>query len=778
MAASRDYYADLQLPPSADIQEIKKQFRKLALKYHPDRNPGREVEVNSQFQIIQSAHEVLSDPQQKAKYDASMRGGRVPGGSGVKGNPWQNAAHHFPPPPRRTSTRNPPSGAQRWQSRFSSGVPPTAKQQTASDSEAKKTAARAFESMRKPQPQTGSRNSHHDARPPPPPPPPPPMPPRTEAGKNRADASFGSRKTGFHPRSAMPGDEPPVSSQNYYSRPPAESPPPPPHPPRRPVPSPMPDPLSQFRARPQSMPYSSQGGEKTNPFEGVQPSRRSSVRETSGHDDSTCSRHEPARPSYTQPYEAHDADDGGPQATKRDEDTSRSRLDSRAGPGAYHEAAPVAGQPKNTEKNAKAENQSGRGPSIFRFPVGDDTFERTQPLSQSTKSSLEDINTSFVKNDDPNAWQFNAGSTEGGSQPVSRNSTGGRTKRGTFEKNSSMPSADQHPAYQTDHQPQTEAQQGGFDADGWTDKFNAQTFVPRSQPGGTSSPTRCSRSNSKRVRTKPTAGSAAVVEEYSSEDEWYEWRGRNAQAKPPAADSPQAMDIDSPPSVPTTSQDQAAGVRNIPVEPSRPEWRPGNPAPLVADDKPERPAKVPLNAQNMGSEDSEEFRASFADLRNVAPIGQQRAGLRSLTDLKDELPFESKASDEPLVSLPQTQPLQLPSVPQAPRPPPAAAMEGPKPNPLVWTKYLAEFESYLQKWDVFNGQVVDHFTTRKAHVAKTRIAKGYAFLRARGETDILEYSNWVRQDNDVRQRWGAACVEHDVRLREFMAVRDKMKALL
>ncbi|PHH70766.1 hypothetical protein CDD80_5734 [Ophiocordyceps camponoti-rufipedis] len=704
MAASRDYYADLQLPPSADIQEIKKQFRKLALKYHPDRNPGREVEVNSQFQIIQSAHEVLSDPQQKAKYDASMRGGRVPGGSGVKGNPWQNAAHNFPPPPRRTSTRNPPSGAQRWQSRFSSGVPPTAKQQTASDSEAKKTAARAFESMRKPQPQAGSRNSHYDARPPPPPPPPPPMPPRTEAGKNRADAAFGSRKTGFHPRSAMPGDEPPVSSRNYYSRPPAESPPPPPHPPRRPVPSSMPDPLTK----------------------------------------------------------------------KRDEDTSRSRFDSRTGSGANHEAVSAASPPKNTEKALDPDT----GRSRFQFPVGDDTFERTQPPSQSAKSSLEDINTSFVKDDVPNAWQFNAGSTEGGSQPVSRNSTGRRTKRGTFEGNSTMPSADQHPAHQTDGQSQTEAQHGGFDADGWTDKFNAQTFVPRSQPAGSSSPTRCSRSNSKRVRTKPTAGSAAVVEEYSSEDEWYEWRGRNAQAKPAAADSPLAMDIDSPPSVPTTSLDQAAGVRNIPLEPSRPEWRPGNPEPLVTDDKPERPAKVPLNARNMGSEDSEEFRASFADLRNVAPIGQQRAGLRSLTDLKDELPFESKASDEPPISLPETQPLQLPSVPQAPRPPPAAAMDSLKPDPLVWTKYLAEFQSYLQKWDVFNGQVVDHFTTRKVHVAKTRIAKGYAFLGARGETDILEYISWVRQDNDVRQRWGAACVEHAARLREFMAVREKMKALL
>ncbi|OCL00169.1 heat shock protein DnaJ, partial [Cenococcum geophilum 1.58] len=65
----RDYYADLEVPQNADTEDIRKQFRKLAFKYHPDRNPGREEDVVSKFQAIQAAHEILGDPELRAKYD-------------------------------------------------------------------------------------------------------------------------------------------------------------------------------------------------------------------------------------------------------------------------------------------------------------------------------------------------------------------------------------------------------------------------------------------------------------------------------------------------------------------------------------------------------------------------------------------------------------------------------------------------------------------------------------------------------------------------------------
>ncbi|KAG6028614.1 hypothetical protein E4U41_000631 [Claviceps citrina] len=98
-----------------------------------------------------------------------------------------------------------------------------------------------------------------------------------------------------------------------------------------------------------------------------------------------------------------------------------------------------------------------------------------------------------------------------------------------------------------------------------------------------------------------------------------------------------------------------------------------------------------------------------------------------------------------------------------------------RPNSLSWAKYLAEFEDYLRRWDAFNSQVVDHFATRKALVAETRAARGYGFLGARGDAEIGEYYHWVQQDNDVRERWVGAWAEHQERMREFMALREKMR---
>lgn len=131
----------------------------VALKFHPDRNPGKEVEFNAKFQAIQAAHELLSDPEQKAKYDTyrsrqdtpqgkfnsytsptatgpgSGHGPQRPGPQMPPRTPFTNFP---PPPPRRTpaqsaskpdymkspppksprypSTRNPPSDYHVWTS--------------------------------------------------------------------------------------------------------------------------------------------------------------------------------------------------------------------------------------------------------------------------------------------------------------------------------------------------------------------------------------------------------------------------------------------------------------------------------------------------------------------------------------------------------------------------------------------------------------------------------------------------------------------------------------
>ena len=64
----KDYYKILGVSKSATEKEIKSAYRKLAQKYHPDRNPGN-PKAEDKFKEINEAHEVLGDPQKRAKYD-------------------------------------------------------------------------------------------------------------------------------------------------------------------------------------------------------------------------------------------------------------------------------------------------------------------------------------------------------------------------------------------------------------------------------------------------------------------------------------------------------------------------------------------------------------------------------------------------------------------------------------------------------------------------------------------------------------------------------------
>jgi curved DNA-binding protein len=64
----KDYYKVLGVDKKASQDEIKKAYRKLAIKYHPDKNPGNK-EAENKFKLINEANEVLSDPEKRKKYD-------------------------------------------------------------------------------------------------------------------------------------------------------------------------------------------------------------------------------------------------------------------------------------------------------------------------------------------------------------------------------------------------------------------------------------------------------------------------------------------------------------------------------------------------------------------------------------------------------------------------------------------------------------------------------------------------------------------------------------
>ncbi len=83
--ASGDYYELLGVGRKADPDEIKKAYRELARKWHPDRNPD-DPEAEERFKQIQAAYDVLSDPEKRKQYDAGgFFGGAGPGGAGFGG---------------------------------------------------------------------------------------------------------------------------------------------------------------------------------------------------------------------------------------------------------------------------------------------------------------------------------------------------------------------------------------------------------------------------------------------------------------------------------------------------------------------------------------------------------------------------------------------------------------------------------------------------------------------------------------------------------------------
>ena len=68
MAEKRDYYEVLGVDKGASAEDIKKAYRKKAIQYHPDKNPG-DKEAEEKFKEAAEAYDVLSDPQKRARYD-------------------------------------------------------------------------------------------------------------------------------------------------------------------------------------------------------------------------------------------------------------------------------------------------------------------------------------------------------------------------------------------------------------------------------------------------------------------------------------------------------------------------------------------------------------------------------------------------------------------------------------------------------------------------------------------------------------------------------------
>ena len=85
MSSKRDYYEVLEVAKTATAEEIKKAYRKKAIQYHPDKNPG-DKEAEEKFKEAAEAYEVLSNSEKRARYDQFGHAGVEGGTSGFGGS--------------------------------------------------------------------------------------------------------------------------------------------------------------------------------------------------------------------------------------------------------------------------------------------------------------------------------------------------------------------------------------------------------------------------------------------------------------------------------------------------------------------------------------------------------------------------------------------------------------------------------------------------------------------------------------------------------------------
>jgi len=98
--AKRDFYATLEVARDAGADDLKKAYRKLAMQFHPDRNPGN-AQAEARFKEVNEAYDCLKDDQKRAAYDRFGHAAFEQGGGGDLISPAPAAGRHLRPDVRR-----------------------------------------------------------------------------------------------------------------------------------------------------------------------------------------------------------------------------------------------------------------------------------------------------------------------------------------------------------------------------------------------------------------------------------------------------------------------------------------------------------------------------------------------------------------------------------------------------------------------------------------------------------------------------------------------------
>ncbi|KAL6237811.1 hypothetical protein BDW75DRAFT_61912 [Aspergillus navahoensis] len=729
----RDYYADLGLTPSADAEDIKKQFRKLALKYHPDRNPGREVEANAKFQAIQAAHEILIDPHQRLKYDTDrLRNGYY---GPTKPSPRKDPTTGYSaarPNTKATFTERPKSfhhgpstGAQRYAS-YARAAPKQPWEKAPDQTQTRADAYRGFQEMKgntmpgwssfdprgragqpgavprptgathgsSARPKSAYEHVYTGTKP--------------AAADSTSHTQSAKKKQGFAPRAAG-GDEPMAANTASYrsasradrfgfaTTPTARKP------------------AAGFASGTENVAtpefertrsaYATTGGEKTffsSSMLGRSGSVRTSPKNTTSRprtnppspNPQQSGRHRSASPSLRADG-PRDYDSTSSSGLSEDEDAfkpkavPKSRLRQQQKFSNFHSTNTLFSGAAHDSDSASSTRNNSDSPIFSK--KADFSFAKDFPQNGTFKSSSHDD------------LQKSSRRTPFGNSPSANNRGRAPTR------DSSQHAADNTPKRESSNpEPASQQQQPfsekNFLANDWAAAFqfkNMSDALPTSdtsqrQPNSqrTRSPRKPTRPG---VRTWPTPQQASVATEAEGAESTVEGNG------PASVIDGEAMDLDDESPGKTTGTTAAPPKPNSGKEKINPASSKSRPTSKSGSKDAPGENLNPLNLKNLGG---------------VFPFtATNSGGLDDLKDISSTLPFESRPKG-PKSSKSDRYPRELvcPNPPKRPEPPqPVPISAGSKEMAIpraALDRYIAEMNTYVREWGAFDGRMVGHFLSR------------------------------------------------------------------
>lgn len=793
----KDYYADLGLQPSAEAEDIKKQFRKLALKYHPDRNPGREVEFNAKFQAIQAANEILSDPSQRLKYDTD----RLRAGYGkCYGPPRTNTQRKtqpptYPPRPAPTSasansqytkaTPNTPSaGARRYASHARAG-PQQFKQQD--NAQTRADAFHGFNNMRGGQapgwqgfdPATGRATggapgpgaqrhpfgtSAQSTRP----------KSAFEAHNSHSNAQSFKKKQGFAPGAAG-GDEPMARNTSAYSNNRAErmssqyfKPAVPPTAKKPASPEP-PQPKSRHSYTPEferpSRSYAQAGkGEKTF-FSSTGLGRSATMRTPSGSSRQNAhtgksspasgrsGRYRSASPSprrNTNNYDSTSSSEGE-ETRPKPKAVPKSRLGPHqkfadfynpgtASPGNGH-TSDSAAFPKSSYRSDQQTNPSGSSSSVNTDPANN--AQRPQPGAYG-RSSTSDLHKKFSADDwRDHLGQFDFMSSASPSKESLPRSSASQNRGRTNVRNGPTQASSTGspipnpfgptPLYQTSQSPQQPPTPFA------QAKFSADSWSEQLRNLSWTVP---------EIEKAKQAANAAPRSPKKQPRAGTKLRSapQPASVATEADEAKETLNGQAPGPAGTAAPDveEMDLDDDLPTPPGIPKKVPGGRSSsgsypdLASQAVPDAP---PVKKPKPPSAEPRTPLFNLDNLRNTAPFTNTTGGgIENLEDFHTTLPFESQAKQQRTTRNDiRPRVLQLPNPPKRPWAPKPVLLGPTSKHPVLprdkWNWYVSAMGTYMHEWNAFNARMLTHFNARQ-EANETGLAPGW--ISAVGDSTRLK----------------------------------------